>query len=105
MNWVFKGVWAIVKPFLDNKSQGSTFMVNSKRELCEFIDESQLPDYMCGPGSPAGSPVKLPPLEKKSSSFFSKSPFGRKSPSVKQLSLTSPMPGGDAVVPSPSMAS
>ena len=61
VNIVFRTMWALVKPFIDPKSQGRTYMVNTKEELLEFISEDQLADFMGGRnpfdfGSQAGEP-------------------------------------------------
>lgn len=39
---------ACVKPFLDAKSRGSAFLLQSKAELLDFIAEEQLADFMGG---------------------------------------------------------
>lgn len=48
VNMVFRGIWSMVKPFLDVKSQGRTHMANTKDDLLEFIDEDQLADFLGG---------------------------------------------------------
>lgn len=47
-NLIFKGVWALVRPFLDAKCKGSAYLLQSKQELLEFIAEDQLADFLGG---------------------------------------------------------
>lgn len=48
--WVFTGIWAIVKGFLDEKTRKKIQMVGGgyKKELLKYIDENQLADFLGG---------------------------------------------------------
>lgn len=48
VGFVFKGIWALVRPFLDIKSQSCTFMIKDKAQILEFIAEDQLADFVGG---------------------------------------------------------
>lgn len=51
----------MVKPFLDVKAQGGTFLLKDRREMLDFIDEDQLPEWFGGePSSPVKTPTKSP---------------------------------------------
>lgn len=48
--WLFTGVWAIAKAFLDKKTKKKVSIEGSgfKKKLLEFIDEDQLPLWLGG---------------------------------------------------------
>lgn len=48
--WVFTGIWAIVKTFLDEKTRKKIIMVGGKttKELLKYIDEDQLAAFLGG---------------------------------------------------------
>ncbi len=48
--FTFKALWAIVKPFLDKKTKEKISILGSdfKKELNEWIDDDQLPDFLGG---------------------------------------------------------
>jgi len=47
---LFSGVWAIVKPWLDEKTKAKIKILGSgyKKTLLEYIDEENLPDFLGG---------------------------------------------------------
>ena len=48
--FTFKALWAVVKPFLDKKTKEKISILGSdyKKELNEWIDDDQLPDFLGG---------------------------------------------------------
>ena len=48
--WVFTGIWAIVKNFLDEKTRKKIQIVGGsyKKELLKYVDEDQLADFLGG---------------------------------------------------------
>lgn len=47
---LFSGVWAIVKPWLDDKTKAKIKILGSgyKKTLLEYVDEENLPDFLGG---------------------------------------------------------
>lgn len=47
---LFSGVWAIIKPWLDEKTRNKIEIVGSgfKEKLNQFIDDADLPDFLGG---------------------------------------------------------
>lgn len=67
---LFSGVWAIVKPWLDDKTKAKIKILGSgyKKALLEYIDEENLPEFLggkskcdlsenIGPWNPDGSKI------------------------------------------------
>jgi hypothetical protein len=48
--WMFKGIWSVVKGWIDKKTQNKIIIVSGsgKKELLEHIDEDKLPDFLGG---------------------------------------------------------
>lgn len=48
--WVFTGIWAVVKTFLDEKTRKKIMLVGGsyKKELLKYVDEDQLADFLGG---------------------------------------------------------
>ena len=48
--WVFTGIWAIVKNFLDEKTRKKIMIIGGsyKKELLKYVDEDQLADFLGG---------------------------------------------------------
>lgn len=47
---LFSGVWAVIKPWLDEKTRNKIVIIGSgfKEKLNEFIDDDKLPDFLGG---------------------------------------------------------
>ena len=48
--WMFKGIWSVVKGWIDKKTQNKIVIVSGsgKKELLAHIDEDKLPDFLGG---------------------------------------------------------
>lgn len=49
--WIFTGVWAVVKAFLDEKTRKKIQIIGSssyKKELLKYVDADQLADFLGG---------------------------------------------------------
>lgn len=48
--WVFTGIWAIVKGFLDEKTRKKVIMTGgkTKQELLKYVDADQLAEFLGG---------------------------------------------------------
>lgn len=48
--WMFKGIWSVVKGWIDKKTQDKIIIVSGsgKKELLEHIDADKLPDFLGG---------------------------------------------------------
>jgi hypothetical protein len=56
--YLFSGVWAIIKGFLDAKTVAKIIISSSDKILLEHIDKENLPDFLGGTStSPLGSNI------------------------------------------------